>query len=178
MQITFHDPIPTKASKRNVALFAEELAEELGYDPEGPIENVVSQSGGAIQYRNAVGTRPESIKVQPDESFKIFLSTLTSMSRDKFTIAHELGHFFLHFPIVRAEFPGDGMRAFRWLDDDAPEDLKRCEWEANWFAAAFVMPETTFRELHREGGLANVANRLGVSMKAAEVRAKSLALPA
>lgn len=176
MPIEYHDPMPTRASKRNVSAFAEELAVELDYDPEGPIETIVSGVGGSIHYRNAVGARPESIKVRPDETFKIYLPTLTSMGRDKFTIAHELGHLFLHFPIVRAVYPNDGMRAYRWLDEDASEDMRRCEWEANWFAASFVMPEDLFTKVYNKHGVQGTSIRLGVSMKAVEVRAQSLGL--
>jgi Zn-dependent peptidase ImmA (M78 family) len=177
MPVTYHDPLPTNASKRNVSAWAEEIAREIGYDPEGPIETVVSTVGGSISYQNATGDRPESILIEPNESFKIFLPTLTSMGRDKFTIAHELGHYFLHFPLVQARHPSDGMRAYRWLDENTSADLKRCEWEANWFAAAFVMPDELFRELHSEGGVEEVSHRFGVSMKAAQVRAQSLGLP-
>lgn len=176
MPAIYREPIPTNASKRNVSALAEQLAIAIDYDPEGPIETLVSMLGGSIHYRNATGDRPESILIEPNESFKVFLPTLTSMSRDKFTIAHELGHYFLHFPLVQAEYPDDGMKAYRWLDENTSPDQKRCEWEANWFAAAFVMPEQIFRKLHEKGGVENVVARLGVSKKAAQVREQALGL--
>jgi Zn-dependent peptidase ImmA (M78 family) len=33
--------------------------------------------------------------------------------------------------------------ATRWVDE-TNENLKRAEWEANWFAAAFLMPSGAF----------------------------------
>ncbi|MDM9623037.1 ImmA/IrrE family metallo-endopeptidase [Rhizobium sp. S96] len=175
--VVYKEPEPTRASKANVSAFAESIARHVGYEPETSIEILVSKLGGGIAYRNPVGDKPESIVVEPSGMFKIFLPTMTSMGRDKFTIAHELGHYFLHFPKIHAVDPTAGMKAYRWVEDDNP-DLQRCEWEANWFAAAFVMPTEIFTRLFREGGKTKVVSVLGVSPKAAEVRAGSLGLPA
>jgi hypothetical protein len=172
----YRDPIPTNASKANVSAFAEDLATQLGFDPGDPIESVVSQLGGAIAYRNPVGSeKPESIRVEPSGAFKIFLPSVTSISRDRFTIAHELGHFFLHFPLVKEQNPHCGMKATRWVDENN-QALQRCEWEANWFAASFVMPQKQFIAVYKAGGARMVSERFGVSEMAAGVRARSLGL--
>jgi hypothetical protein len=174
--VLYREPIPTNVSKPNVSAFAEEIARMLSYGPGSPIESVVSMLGGAISFRNPVGeSKPESIRVEPDRSFKIFLPSMTSASRDRFTIAHELGHFFLHFPKVQSAYPGDGMKAYRWVED-GEVNLQRCEWEANWFAASFVMPNAAFRESYIANGKARTASLFGVSEKACEVRASSLGL--
>ncbi|PWE55442.1 ImmA/IrrE family metallo-endopeptidase [Metarhizobium album] len=166
----YHNPLPTGASKRAVSDFAEEVADEVNYQPGMPIEHLVADLNGYISYRNAVGDKPESILIEPDRSFEIFLPTMTSMARNRFTIAHELGHLFLHFPLVSEEFPGDGMRAYRWIEGND----QRCEWEANWFAAAFTMPEAMFRKIVDEEGIDAAARFFGVSGQAARVRAKGL----
>ncbi|WP_245443046.1 ImmA/IrrE family metallo-endopeptidase [Methylobacterium terrae] len=99
------------------------------------------------------------------------------MVRDRFTIAHELGHLFLHYAMIVRNFPGAMMIATRWVKEDN-DDLKRAEWEANWFAAAFLMPAAKFKKcLEENDGHVNVvAVQFGVSPKAAEVRAQSLGL--
>lgn len=174
--LEYRNPIPAKANKASVAAFAEHVAKIVSFGPGDAIESIVSQIGGAISFRNPVGDEhPESMRVEPSRAFKIFLPSMTSLARDKFTIAHELGHLFLHFPLVQEKHPGDGMRATRWVDDNNPEQ-QRCEWEANWFAAAFIMPEQEFREAYGRGGIWEATARFGVSSKAAEVRAKSLNL--
>lgn len=174
--LSYREPIPTNALKANVSAFAEQVARAVSYTPGSPIETVVSSLGGAISFKNPVGeSKPESIRVEADRSFKIFLPSMTSASRDRFTIAHELGHFFLHFPKVQKEFPGEGMKAYRWVDD-SDVDLQRCEWEANWFAASFVMPADAFTESYRAHGVGLTAARFGVSEKACSVRASSLNL--
>lgn len=173
--VNYRDPKPTRASKKTISQFAENVARAIGFQAGTAIEPLVSNLRGSIAYRNAVGDKPESILVEPDGSFRIFLPTMTSMNRDKFTIAHELGHYYLHFPLIKHEFPLDGMRAYRWVDD-ANADLQRCEWEANWFAASFVMPSDEFKELFASGGISKVVNALGVSERAAKVRAETLGL--
>jgi hypothetical protein len=175
--VEYKEPVPTRASKASISAFAESLAVKVRYDPKSPIEPLVSSLGGAIAYRNAIGSKPESIVIEPRGAFKIFLPTMTSINRDKFTIAHELGHYYLHFPIVHAKDPSAGMKAYRWVEGNNAE-LQRCEWEANWFAASFVMPEVLFMTLYREGGEERVVDVLGVSPKAAKVRAESLKLVA
>ena len=100
-----------------------------------------------------------------------------SAPRYRFTVAHELGHLFLHFPIVSETAPDSGMIATRWVDETGDsEQLKRAEWEANWFAAAFLMPSNAFQSMLRSfsGNIVHVAARFGVSVQAAEIRAKTL----
>lgn len=175
-QSKYLNPIPTRASKASVSSFAEEIAANMGFEPGDPIEPIVSELGGSISYNNPAGESvPETIRVEPNASFKIFLPALTSASRDRFTIAHELGHFFLHFPLVQEGFPGKGMRATRWVEENDPE-LERCEWEANWFAASLVMPAHAFTKAYNSSDVADVATEFGVSQKAVAVRAKSLQL--
>ncbi len=169
-------PIPTKASKARISAFAEDAAKSLGLGFGDPIEPVVSSLGGAISFRSPAGfERHDSIVIEPSGKFRIFLSSMTSSRRDRFTIAHELGHFFLHYPLVRQLHPHAGMRATRWVDDTNP-DLQRCEWEANWFAAALLMPEAEFRNVYNAGGLDSAQGRFEVSEQAASVRARSLGL--
>lgn len=172
----YENPIPTRASKANVWAFAEEIAHNLGFEPGNPIEPIVAEIGGRISYDNPIDEDiPETIRVEPSSQFEIFLPALTSATRDRFTIAHELGHLFLHFPLVQEAHPGKGMRATRWVDATDP-DLERCEWEANWFAASFVMPAVAFEDAYKNLDITDVASIFGVSQKAVEIRAKSLQL--
>lgn len=178
MTYDYKKPIPTRASKVSVSEFAERINSHLSFEAGDPLESVVSQLGGSISYRSISGEDiPDSIRVEPNRRFEIYLSSLTSASRDRFTIAHELGHFFLHFPLVEQAHPGHGMKATRWVDEE-DADLQRCEWEANWFAASFLMPTEQYLSAYRDGGIPMVSSRFGVSEKAAMVRAKSIGLAA
>lgn len=172
----FHPPIPTRIAKAVISAHAERVATAIGFRVGDSIFETVSRLGGEAIYRDVFDDEfPESIEVNAQSDFKIFLPSMTSIERDRFTIAHELGHYFLHFPLVQAAHPGDGMRATRWVDE-TNADLQRTEWEANWFAAGFVMPEAAFRIEYQRSGASGAANLFEVSMRAAEVRAKSLGL--
>jgi Zn-dependent peptidase ImmA (M78 family) len=99
----------------------------------------------------------------------VVLPTVTSQRRDQFTVAHELGHYFLHsdqgrVPIVAYRLPA--------------RERGRTEWEANWFAAGLLMPAQAFREALLQHGkhIPAVADCLNVSVQAAQVRAQVLGL--
>jgi Zn-dependent peptidase ImmA (M78 family) len=51
--------------------------------------------------------------------------------------------------------------------------LVRCEWEANWFASAFLMPADEFKAAYAHG---IASETFGVTAAAVEVRAKTLGL--
>lgn len=177
VQSRYENPIPARASRDNIWALAEDIARKLGFKRGDPIEPLVTELGGKISFNNPAGEEvQESIRVEPQGGFTIFLPAVTSARRDKFTIAHELGHLFLHFPFVQRQHPGQGMRATRWVDE-SNSDLQRCEWEANWFAASFVMPKADFIAAYEKiKDVEQLADRFGVSQKAAEVRIKSLGL--
>ena len=112
-----------------------------------------------------VEDHPESLVVDADGVCEFFLPRHTSPARDRFTVAHELGHLFLHHR--------EGMGVARY--NRSGTDL--AEVEANWFAAAFLMPEGPFLEDVRLGTpIATIARSFRVSVAAADVRAKSLGI--
>jgi predicted transcriptional regulator len=170
-------PEPIRASKASIWAHAEKVALALGFQPGDSIEPVVAHLGGRVRYKNPPRgvTIPESIVVRSSKDFTIYLPTMTSPERDRFTIAHELGHLFLHYPRIKRMHPDEEMIATRWVDENDPEQ-QRAEWEANWFAAAFLMPRTAFELAFEKYEIDDLASTFGVSVQAATVRAKSLGL--
>lgn len=75
-----------------------------------------------------------SLTIQPDGTFNINLPPQTSPLRDNFTIAHELGHYLLHY-----EKKEEPQIFTRYGTNDQ-------EFQANRFAAAFLMPKDRFKE--------------------------------
>jgi predicted transcriptional regulator len=178
--LNFLEPIPARLLKSKVHEIAESVAEQLSFQPGDPMEPLVAKLGGRITLRSPVfgeNQLSESIRVEPDRKFTIYVSSITSAERDRFTIAHELGHLFLHFPQIKKANPDAGMIATRWVSD-TDQEQRRAEWEANWFAAAFLMPKVEFRRVFskRAHDLRSVASYFGVSAHAVQVRAKTLEL--
>ena len=111
-----------------------------------------------------------SLVIHGDRDYTIFLSPYTTPLRDNFTVAHELGHYILHFFLAedRAATP---IRFTRY-------GTSPIEWQANRFAAALLMPQKAFREAYQaaNGDLSLLSGQFDVSLPAVEVRAKSLGL--
>jgi len=170
-------PAPIRVSRAGIWNFAEAAATKLNFRPGDSIEPLVSRLGGRIEYKDVPGTGevPESIVVRSARDFTIFLPTMTSPGRNRFTIAHELGHLFLHYPGVKRQTPNARMVARRWVDEN-DVDQQRAEWEANWFAAAFLMPREIFTSTYNRRGARDAAVVFGVSVQSAQIRAKSLGL--
>ena len=77
-----------------------------------------------------------------DSSVVIVVNNAHHRNRHRFSVAHELGHYFLH----RAVSPVfvDSKQVF-YRDATASEGTKRQEVEANAFAAELLMPESEVR---------------------------------
>lgn len=88
-----------------------------------------------------------AINILATGRFMIYLSSNVSKKVNNFSMAHELGHYFIHF--LRDEFrlafsserieKENHMRAYRF-------GYEEVEQEANIFAAAFLMPPDIFQQ--------------------------------
>lgn len=154
---------PCRWNKVAVERFAEKAAQALGYKTGGDISEAVRRLGGKITHDDESDSATGAIEVQGEGDFVIRLSPYARSFRTRFTIAHELGHYMLH-----SRFGQQPLRVSR-------EGSNRAEWEANWFAAGFLMPEAEFLEKVREGWTdGELALHFDVSEAAAAIRRKTL----
>ncbi|WP_353649722.1 ImmA/IrrE family metallo-endopeptidase [Nakamurella sp. A5-74] len=156
-------PTPTTA-----VVLARRVGLEFGvYDSNGraDVHDLVAKAGGRIVIDDTV----ESLVIHRSGTFKINVPSYTSARRDRFTIAHELGHYFLHYLNAR---PDEVRRKFTRLGRNPAET------QANYFAAELVMPREQFREhfMQENGDLRRLARIFDVSQLSAQVRAESLGL--
>lgn len=164
--------IPSNFPRATIEGFAESITRDFDLlnfndDDTDPLHRFVATIGGEIQYQNPsdfIASESGSIKVYAPNKFQIFLSTFTGPLRDRFTVAHELGHYFIHS--MQGEKP---LRASR-------KGSGQLEWEANWFAAALLMPEQEFRNAMNAYGPDPyaLAGIFRVSTQAVEVRLKRI----
>lgn len=136
------------------------------------LEDMVGTLGGTIDVTNdpdELERDSGSLVIENEDDFTIWLSPYTSPLRDNFTIAHEIGHLFLHYD---SKSQGTRPVVFRRYGND------RRELQANRFAAALLMPEDQFRRKHKDlnGDRFSLAGFFGVSESAVRVRAESLSL--
>lgn len=159
--------LPSNLMKDRVEDYAEQVAAfgefEIGESP----ADLAKKFGGKIHFAQMDDWKDEngSIFVHEESDFDIILPLYTSPRRDTFTVAHELGHYFLHSN--QGENP---IVAYR-------KGSTRIEWEANWFAAALLMPQTPFRKAcEKTDDIARLAAKFNVSQDAVKVRRDALGI--
>ncbi|MDB6133875.1 MAG: hypothetical protein JWM59_2118 [Verrucomicrobiales bacterium] len=163
-------PVACNWPKSVVESIAVQTAELLKYEPRDSMEPLVARLGGKIELLSRedwLAHNHSTITVEGPQDFTIRLMWSDGPLRHRFTIAHELGHYFLHSRQGRIPLH---------LGRDGSNN--RLEWEANWFAAAFLMPEEKFRataEIYGADPL-RLAGQFLVSVEAAKVRLETLKL--
>lgn len=95
-----------------------------------------------------------------DGMYEVGVNSLHHPNRQRFTVAHEIGHYILHRS--HGTFK-DGL-LFRKNQFNVQEK------EANLFASVLLMPRFEFESALRVGSIEEVARKFGVSKQAAEYR--------
>lgn len=144
--------------------------------PIANIEDVVTQMGGTIETLPGLNLYDGTIRKTGEKSFQIAVSPYQSRERRAFTIAHELGHLFLHM--------GFQTDASVWNQQDN-ENYTRFgnseqEYQANEFAAALLMPAEQYRQVLNQYAVSGrvdvgkIAGYFHVSIAAATNRGRFL----
>lgn len=111
----------------------------------------------------------------------IGVNSLHHPNRQRFTIAHELGHLELHRDMITSRVHVDKTFPVLMRDSKSATGTEEKEIEANRFAAALLMPEGAL-DTALEGKpfdideypLDDVAKKFGVSRQALEYRLRNL----
>ena len=159
---------PSQLSYHAIREYAEKVGHHYEvYDRAGEadLRMLLRKLGGRVKYGD---TQRESLHVNAPGDFVIFLPHVTSSRRDRFTIAHELGHYFLHYLHRRDESVASFGRGMR----------NQVETQANVFASSLLMPQEQFAAAYRrnDGDRYAVARIFDVSPAAVDVRAEVLGL--
>lgn len=111
----------------------------------------------------------------------IGVNTHHSKTRQNFTIAHELGHFLLHDQEEQLHVDHEFRVSIRRRDALSSQGIDDAEREANFFAAALLMPNEFLEndlgddvDLFDDDFLYNLARKYGVSVQALLNRLKNL----
>lgn len=169
---------PYRGTNQDIERIAQSLRDSIVAKLETPnllgrrlLEAAVRLTGGSIEVIDDPGIQEVeggSLIIRGDADYTIYLSPYTTPLRDNFTIAHELGHYVLHYHLQKPKQQGRiGFTRY----GSGP-----IEWQANRFAGAFLMPESEFRSqvqsLGGDGFL--LSGHFEVSRPAIEARAQSL----
>lgn len=147
-----------------------------------PIDPVTLANAAGIKVHTAEfsnGNLSGMISKRGPESV-ILVKQTDPNTRKRFTIAHELGHHFLHLTDQEdGAFVDDTINLFReqFQDHDHPAVNRQQETEANRFAAALLMPEPLMRrEFALHPDIDYLAWKFGVSEQAMGYRIAELGL--
>lgn len=159
---------PIGKSRSDIEQIATTKIKEWGYQVGNDLKPIVEgKLGGRVIELDSdewMETQEASVCVFGERNFAIFLGEFLGTHRMRFSIAHELGHYVLH--------SNEGRRKIRANRSGKTAE----EREANQFAAAFLMPETEFKEEYKRvnGRIYSLAGKFRVSPEAIDYRAKNL----
>lgn len=123
---------------------ARELLERAGvYDAPVPLEDLAKLCKATIRYEPFDGEVSGMVHCQPGGGGVIGVNSMHSSTRQRFTIAHELGHLLLH---AEEEFHIDEKRPLARRDEVSSKATDPREIEANQFAAELLMPASFLRK--------------------------------
>jgi Zn-dependent peptidase ImmA (M78 family) len=108
----------------------------------------------------------------PNRDPEVFINSLDSANRQRFSCAHEIGHY-------SKRATGRDDDEWGYIDRRGPAASRGTEPDeifANQFAAALLMPEACVRELSDDLDPAALAVRFGVSLEAMRFRLDNLGI--
>ncbi|OHD56545.1 MAG: hypothetical protein A2014_04435 [Spirochaetes bacterium GWF1_49_6] len=162
-------PQPLGASKSSVEEYAKKVIDQLGYKKGEDLDKILEELGGkTFTIPPDDLDQTPSMVVDGENSFIINLPLYSNYLRNRFTIAHEIGHYLLHSK--QGQIPIEVRRS---------GDNERVEWEANWFAAAFLMSKNEIEKDWNENGIRDIytlASIYQVSIEAMQIRLTALGL--
>ena len=121
------------------------------------------KTSGAIRYNKAT------------DKFEILINKNDVKTRQRFTVAHELGHYFLHQDYLKSE--EIHIDTLYRAVEKADEEEKKRERQVDYFAGALLMNRTLLEKLYKENNsIQDLADIFNVSVSAMTVRLDILGL--
>nr|MDZ8063829.1 ImmA/IrrE family metallo-endopeptidase [Nostoc sp. EkiNYC01] len=156
------------------------ILKNYGFSIPVDIEFIATSEGLSIR-KQELEDDVSGLLVIKDDQVVIGINSKHHINRQRFTIAHEFGHYLLHSQLAKIFF--DESTVF-FRDKEASEGIKYQEIEANQFAAELLMPELILREkivqqpldAFDEAAIKQLANEFEVSVQALTIRLTKLGL--
>ena len=144
--------------------------------PPIPVEPIARSKGARIYRKSLEGEISGFLHSDPERPV-IGVNTHHALVRQRFTIAHELGHLLLH---KRGQLHVDHQFKIRLRDGMSSQGVDESEMEANLFAAELLMPSSFIEadvdgvDLLDAGWIDKIAKKYRVSAQALLIRLSSL----
>ena len=137
-------------------------------EPPIDIEGLIAEFGIELdKYAKLPNDISGQIELIEPNKYKISVNRSHPETRKRFTMAHELGHYLLHKPLL-----GEGVTDNKLYRSENNKNIKRThETEANKFAAYMLMPQDRVREEYKKSkDTSELAERWGVSEQALKIK--------
>ena len=167
---------------RRVEQTAENFLQELNVSTPPVDVEKISETLGVTLKPMDVKERVSGVLVLKNDKATVGYNRMDAPVRQRFTIAHELGHYALHRDAVQLFVDEEYAVAYR--DSRSSSGDIRREREANAFAAAILMPKYLVEkevekldfDLGSDDALATLADRFDVSTQAMAYRLANLGI--
>lgn len=144
-----------------------------------PVDKLARIAGASVHYEPFDGQVSGMVHRQGKGAAVIGVNSAHSTTRQRFTIAHEIGHLILH---AHEKLHVDERFPLAFRNDESSRATQETEIEANQFAAALLMPvdflqkeiESLPEDMEDEKAVAELARRFEVSEQAMTIRLTSL----
>jgi Zn-dependent peptidase ImmA (M78 family) len=149
-----------------------------------PVVKIANEKGIDVYATSSLKSNESGLIRKEGDKFIIYVNKNHPQTRQRFTIAHELGHFVLHPDKIDSS--GDSMIQYtkQYLGQNGLQradgialtpERKKMEKEANEFAAELLMPEAQFKDVWKKSSsIEEIAQAFNVSTYAANIRGKTL----
>lgn len=126
--------------RKRIQLLAEELLRDAGAkEPPVPLEHITKQRRIPVYRQTIPDSDISGFLIRRGTDILIGVNDTHSMQRQRFTLAHEIGHILLHKPNVESVHVDRGFEV-RFRDERSSLGVDVEEREANLFAAELLMP--------------------------------------
>lgn len=169
-------PVPPR-TRAQIEREAEQLLREHGAF-EVPVDPIKLAHALKIKIYNATfdDDTISGVLARRGPNITMLINASDSAFRKRFTIAHELGHRVLRHFETEEDHTDRASDLYR-LEPDAAEGPKRAEVQANWFAAALLMPAALVKSAFAETpDVDYLARNFQVSSEAMGIRLNTLGL--
>lgn len=170
--------LPERVAQVSPERAAQELLETIWAPDEGeipiPVNPIaIARHLGIKVYTAGLDEGVSGMLIKrPGRDAEVYLNTQDSENRQRFTCAHELGHY-----VMRSAT--DEEQTWEYIDHRAALSAQGENGEeiyANKFAANLLMPHSMVKRLHKQFSIPTLAYKFGVSTDAMNYRLKNLGL--
>ena len=149
-----------------------------------PVERIAKALGAQIRFAPLDQELSGMIHIKDDVPI-IGVNSLHHPNRQRFTIAHEIGHLLLHREMITSSVHVDKAFPALMRDERSAAGTEQVEIQANQFASELLMPRSMIEaalagvqfDIDDDGPMEQLAKKFRVSQQALQYRIRSRAAP-